>query len=78
MDADVAGVNQLSERIIGCAFRVVNTLGHGFVEKVYENALAHELRKAGLLVRQQHGIAVTMMRSWLDSMRLICLSKRPC
>jgi hypothetical protein len=27
------------ERVIGCAFRVANALGHGFVEKVYENAL---------------------------------------
>ena len=29
----------ISERIIGCAFRVANTLGPGFLEKVYENAL---------------------------------------
>ena len=34
------------------------TLGVGFLEKVYENALAHELRKAGLSVAQQRGIAV--------------------
>jgi GxxExxY protein len=48
----------LTERIIGCAYTVANTLGAGFLEKVYENALAHELRKAGLSVAQQHGIAV--------------------
>jgi GxxExxY protein len=36
----------------------MNTLGSGFLEKVYENALAHELRKAGLSVAQQHGITV--------------------
>ena len=48
----------LTERIIGCAFKVANTLGHGFLEKVYENALAHELRKAGLAVTQQHGLEV--------------------
>src|SRR5579863_913180 len=47
-----------SERIIGCAFRMMNTLGSGFLEKVYENALAHELRKAGLQVSQQHAIVV--------------------
>jgi GxxExxY protein len=46
-------------RIIGCAFTVANTLGPGFVEKVYENALAHELRKAGLAIEQQRGVAVT-------------------
>ena len=38
----------LTEKIIGCAFKVANTLGPGFLEKVYENALAHELRKAGI------------------------------
>ncbi len=48
----------ISERIIGCAFRVMNTLGSGFLEKVYENALAHDLRKAGLHVSQQHAITV--------------------
>ena len=58
MDADEIRTNALSERIIGCAFRVLNTLGPGFLEKVYENALAHELRKAGLAIAQQKGITV--------------------
>ena len=49
----------MSERIIGCAFQVLNTLGAGFLEKVYENAVAHELRKSGLTVAQQQGITVT-------------------
>jgi len=48
----------VTERIIGCAFAVANTLGRGFVEKVYENALGHELRKSGLGVVQQRGIVV--------------------
>jgi GxxExxY protein len=52
------GVNRVSERIIGCAFRVSNALKVGFLEKVYENALTHELRKAGLVVEQQFGIIV--------------------
>jgi GxxExxY protein len=51
-------LNDLSERVIGCAFTVANTLGAGFLEKVYENALAHELRKACLKTEQQRGIAV--------------------
>ncbi len=59
MSADVPELNRLSERVIGCAFQVSNTLGAGYLEKVYENALAHELRKAGLRVLQQHGVAVT-------------------
>jgi GxxExxY protein len=50
--------DQLSNKIIGCAFAVSNALGVGFLEKVYENALAHELRKAGLCVDQQHPITV--------------------
>jgi GxxExxY protein len=58
MHADEAEVNRLSERVIGCAFQVINTLGAGFLEKVHENALAHELRKTGRRVAQQHGIAV--------------------
>jgi GxxExxY protein len=51
-------VNGLSERIIGCAFQVINTLGVGFLEKVYENALAHELQRGGLSIVQQQGIRV--------------------
>src|SRR5690348_2937989 len=59
MHADKNPANELSERIIGCAFRVLNTLGAGFLEKVYENALAHEMREAGLSVAQQKGITVS-------------------
>jgi len=51
-------VDELTEKVIGCAYQVSNALGCGFLEKVYENALAHELRKAALRVRQQHGIKV--------------------
>ena len=45
---DRSTLNALSERIIGCAFTVSNTLGIGFLEKVHENALAHEPRKLAL------------------------------
>ena len=48
----------LTKTIIGCAFTVHNTLGEGFLEKVYENALAHELRKQGLRPVQQAPIQV--------------------
>jgi GxxExxY protein len=40
--------DELSQRVIGCAFEVSNTLGAGFFEKVYEKALCVELEKAGL------------------------------
>ena len=58
MNTDRPERDALSERIIGCAFTVANTLGSGFLEKVYENALALELRAAGLAVEQQRGITV--------------------
>jgi len=48
----------LTDRIIGAAFAVSNTLGSGFLEKVYENALAHELRKCGLRANQQKPVEV--------------------
>ena len=51
-------MRQLTEKVIQCAFTVSNTLGCGFLEKVYENALVHELRKADLQVQQQYGITV--------------------
>ena len=40
--------NELSQRVIGCAFEVSNTLGTGFFEKVYEQALCVEFEKTGL------------------------------
>lgn len=48
----------LTEKIIGGAFKVHNTLGAGFLEKVYENALRVELRNQGLTVKQQVPIQV--------------------
>jgi GxxExxY protein len=51
-------LDELTEKIIGCAYEVSNVLGTGFVEKVYENALVHELRKNGCRAEQQYPIAV--------------------
>ena len=51
-------LDKVTERIIGCAHKVSNTLGAGFVEKVYENAHAHQMRKDGLKVIQQYPIEV--------------------
>lgn len=53
-----ANIDDITSKIIGCAYTVANTLGNGFLEKVYENALAHEVKKAGLSVLQQHPIPV--------------------
>lgn len=51
-------LDSITARIIGCAHRVSNTLGIGFVEKIYENAHAHEMRKDGLNVVQQYPVRV--------------------
>lgn len=52
-DTDVTGA------IIGAALRVSNSLGCGFLEKAYETALGHELRKSGLCVETQRSFVLT-------------------
>ena len=49
---------ELTNKIIGAFYKVYNTLGYGFLEKVYENSLKIELRKLGLKVEQQRNIKV--------------------
>jgi GxxExxY protein len=61
MHVDEETLNHLSKRVIGCALTVASTLGVGFAEKIYENALAHEVSKMGLAAAQQRGIQV-----WYD------------
>ena len=51
-------LDRITEKIIGCVHQVSNVLGTGFLEKVYENALAIELRQTGLQVVQQQRIEV--------------------
>ena len=53
-----AGLDSLSSRIIGSAFAVSNSLGCGFLEKVYENALAVEFRSTGIRCSQQASFLV--------------------
>jgi GxxExxY protein len=50
--------SHLTSQIIGTFFKVYNTLAYGFLEKVYENALALELRNVGLKIEQQQPILV--------------------
>jgi GxxExxY protein len=50
--------NEITRTIIGCAYTIQNSLGNGFLEKVYENALVHELKKAGMPVDQQKEVRV--------------------
>ena len=50
--------SKITEKIIKAFYKVYNTLGYGFLEKVYENAMVIELRKMGLQVSQQKRVMV--------------------
>jgi len=47
-------LDNITECIIGCAYKIGNILGCGFLEKVYENALTYEIRNEGLEVAQYY------------------------
>jgi GxxExxY protein len=49
----------LTERVLGAVFEVSNTLGSGFLEKVYERALLRELALRGIRASSQASFAVT-------------------
>jgi len=51
-------INALCDQVREIAYSIHVFHGHGHLEKVYENALAHRLKKAGLDVKQQHPIQV--------------------
>jgi GxxExxY protein len=50
--------DDLTQNVIGCAYKVHNTLGSGFLEKINENALRIELKRTGIDSRQQEPISV--------------------
>ncbi len=52
---------ETTDQILSALYHVYNTLGYGFLEKVHENALSHELRRRGLQATTQQPIAV-----WYD------------
>ena len=49
---------ELTEKVIGCAYRVYNRMGFGFLESVYEKCLLIEFRKAGIKAEAQRSITV--------------------
>jgi len=49
---------ELTEKIIGCAYRVYNKMGFGFLESIYEKCLAIELEKAGIRAEFQKPVCV--------------------
>lgn len=58
MNTDKILHQEITERVIKSFYTVYNTLGHGFLEKVYENAFMIELIKMGLNAEQQKKIEV--------------------
>lgn len=50
--------DKLTETVIGCAMKIHRSLGAGFLESVYANALAHELGKAGISYQRETPINV--------------------
>ncbi len=63
-------VNQLSNAVIGAAIEVHRALGPGFLESVYEKALAYELRLRRVLFSQQHTIGVSYKGQMVGESRL--------
>ena len=55
---DLEEDHALTEKVIGCAMKVHRQLGSGFLESVYRNSLAFELRRAGLNVELEKHITV--------------------
>ena len=51
-------IDAITEKIIGSAYLVSNTLGSGFLEKVYQNALFHEILTTDLIVFKQYPVNV--------------------
>ena len=49
---------EITNKIISCFYKVYNTLGYGFLERVYENAMRVELERQGLSVTAQVPIKV--------------------
>src|SRR5690554_6145791 len=50
--------SDITDKIINCFFTVYNTLGFGFLERIYEKSLCIELQNAGLNVKPQYPISV--------------------
>jgi len=55
---DTKQIMALCDKVRETAYAVHQYHGNGYLEKVYENALAHRLRKAGLDVKQQHRMII--------------------
>jgi len=56
--AEAPKVYDLCGQVIGLAMRVHSILGPGFLESIYQNALALELRRAGMRIEAEKAISV--------------------
>jgi len=65
---------ETTSRIIGAAFEVHNTLGHGFLEKVYQRAMQVELIKRGSSAETETSIKVLYKNAVVGEYYAICLS----
>jgi len=65
-----AAWNDLTRRVIGCAMEVHTHLGPGLVERLYEDALDYELRRAGIAFARQHPVRVRYKEIVLSEQRL--------
>src|SRR6266498_1243922 len=74
MNADNTDLNSLSENVLGAVFEVSNTLGAGFLEKVYQRALLRELSLRGIRATAEACFAVTYKGHWENTLP-ICLSR---
>lgn len=59
-------INELTEKIIGCAIEVHKHLGPGLLESAYEECLAYELENCGLSFSRQIGVPVVYKKNQLD------------
>src|SRR4030095_12029894 len=66
IDAETQRVNEITERIIGCAIEVHRHLGPGLLESAYEEYTCHEITQAGLRVQRQVPLAGTYKQVALD------------
>ena len=66
MERNAITENGISYAIRGCIFDVYNELGPGLLESVYEAALAHELREAGLNIKTQYALPVIYKNTPLE------------
>jgi len=75
MNANQRGLKhrELTDKIIGVFYEVYNELGHGFLESVYEQAMALALSQADLVVERQYPLKVTFRGHVVGDFRADCL-----